>query len=256
MEWARTHFGIDWAPNTREAIRRQTLHHFLDAGIVELNPDEPGRPTNSPRTVYRATTEFTELAEAFGGPDWSSRLQDFLALKPSLAERYAKVRRQQRVPLVLPGGEKISLSAGMHSRLIRDVVGVFGPRFVPAGELLYVGDTGQKWGFFAEGCLTQLGVRVKAHGKMPDVVIHCRRRNCLLLVEAVTSHGPVDPKRHGELQELFQGSTAGLVFVTAFPDRLRMAKYLPEIAWETEVWVASSPTHLIHFDGERFLGPY
>jgi hypothetical protein len=91
---------------------------------------------------------------------------------------------------------------------------------------------------------------------MPDVVVHLPERNWLVLIEAVTSHGPVNPKRHNELKELFGGSTAGLVFVTAFLTRHEMARHLPEIAWETEVWVAEAPDHLVHFNGERFLGPY
>ena len=78
----------------------------------------------------------------------------------------------------------------------------------------------------------------------------------LLLVESVTSHGPVDAKRHNELAELFDGATPGLVYVTAFPNRVVMGKYLRDISWETEVWCADAPTHLIHFDGKRFLGPY
>ena len=75
-------------------------------------------------------------------------------------------------------------------------------------------------------------------------------------MESVTSHGPVDGKRHAELAQLFAESTAGLVFVTAFPDRVVMSQYVGEIAWETEVWVADAPSHLIHFNGVRFLGPY
>ena len=47
-----------------------------------------------------------------------------------------------------------------------------------------------------------------------------------------------------------------MIFVTAFPDRALMSKYLPDISWETEVWRADSPTHLIHFNGDRFLGPH
>ncbi len=91
---------------------------------------------------------------------------------------------------------------------------------------------------------------------MPDVVVHFVAKNWLLLVEAVTSHGPVSPKRMSELKALFAGSKAGLVFVTAFPNRKTLLKYLDQIAWETEVWVADSPDHMIHFNGERFLGPY
>lgn len=91
---------------------------------------------------------------------------------------------------------------------------------------------------------------------MPDVVLYYPERNWLLLVESVTSHGPVDANRHEELARLFSTATPGLVYVTAFPNRLNMARYLSEIAWETEVWVADAPSHLIHFNGVRFLGPY
>ena len=95
-----------------------------------------------------------------------------------------------------------------------------------------------------------------SHGKMPDVVLHFIAKNWLLLVESVTSHGPVDGKRHAELAKLFANATTGLVYVTAFPTRAIMSRYLREIAWETEVWVADAPSHLIHFNGARFLGPY
>jgi hypothetical protein len=91
---------------------------------------------------------------------------------------------------------------------------------------------------------------------MPDLVIHDIEREWLVLVEAVTSHGPVDPKRHEELHLLFAGSSAGLVLVTSFLDRRTMARYVSDIAWGTEVWIADSPTHLVHFNGERLLGPY
>lgn len=94
------------------------------------------------------------------------------------------------------------------------------------------------------------------HGKMPDVVIHYVERNGLILIEAVTFRGPVNVLRHNQLKGLFAGSTAGLVFVTTFLDRAAIREYLPDIAWETEVWVADAPGYLIHFNGERFFGPY
>lgn len=72
----------------------------------------------------------------------------------------------------------------------------------------------------------------------------------------MTTHGPVDGKRHDELKRLFVDCTAGLIYVTAFPSRVIMSRHLSEIAWETEVWCAEAPTHLILFNGERFLGPY
>jgi hypothetical protein len=153
-------------------------------------------------------------------------------------------------------GKRVTLSPGEHSELIRAVIEDFGPRFAPGSVLIYAGDTGDKRGYFDAARLARLGVEVDLHGKMPDVALYDSERNWLLLVECVTSHGPVDSKRHAELAGLFAGSAAGLIYVTAFPNRAVMKRYLGEIAWETEVWVADAPSHLIHFDGERFLGPY
>ena len=160
------------------------------------------------------------------------------------------------IPVVIAPGKTIALSPGEHSELIRAIIEDFAPRFAPGSVLVYAGDTGDKWGFFDKVLLADLGVEVNAHGKMPDVVLHYTEKKWLLLVESVTSHGPVDGKRHAELAELFAGSKSGLVYVTAFPNRVIMGRYIGEIAWETEVWVADAPSHLIHFNGERFLGPY
>jgi len=161
-----------------------------------------------------------------------------------------------QVPLKVGKDKVVQLSPGEHSVLIQQIVEVFGPHYAPGGQLIYAGDTGKKWGYYDERALAGLGVKVDSHGKMPDVVIYMPDKNWLLLCESVTSHGPVDGKRHDELKHLFVDCTAGLVFVTAFPTRTMMAKYLPVIAWETEVWCAEAPTHLIHFNGVRFLGPY
>jgi hypothetical protein len=165
-------------------------------------------------------------------------------------------REQNRIPMLIAPGKEITLSPGDHSELIRAIVEDFGPRFAPGSMLVYAGDTGDKWGYFDAPLLAELGVDVDSHGKMPDVILHFVEKNWLLLVESVTSHGPVDGKRHAELTKLFAGSTAGLVYVTAFPNRSILGRYLGEIAWETEVWVADAPSHLIHFNGVRFLGPY
>jgi hypothetical protein len=153
-------------------------------------------------------------------------------------------------------GKTIALSPGGQNILVERIIKDFCPLFTHGGKPVYIGDTDEKWAYFDSELLKSLGVKIDAHGKMPDVVIYVEQKNWLVLIEAVTSHGPVSPKRRGELKVLFEEATAGLVFVTAFLDRKAMIKYLGDISWETEVWVADSPTHLIHFDGERFLGPY
>jgi hypothetical protein len=162
----------------------------------------------------------------------------------------------KKLAVKLGKGETIRLSPGAHSVLIKAIIEEFAPRFVPGGVLIYAGDTGEKWGYFDKELLGKMGVVVGGHGKMPDVVLYYPEREWLLLVESVTSHGPVDGKRHDELGRLFGSSKPGLVYVTAFPSRVVMSRYLGEIAWETEVWCADAPSHLIHFNGSRFLGPY
>lgn len=256
MEWAREHCGKEWAPNTRETIRRRTMHQFVDAGLALYNPDEPTRPVNSPRAVYQIEPSALALLQSFGSSEWNANLKDYVALKETLAARYAAAREQNKIPVKLADGRTLSLSPGDHSELIKDIIEDFGARFVPGGQLIYAGDTGEKVGYFDVEALRALGVAVDKHGKLPDVVIYYPDKDWLLLIESVTSHGPVDGKRHGELAKLFESAKSGLVYVTAFPTRRLMARYLSDIAWETEVWVAEAPTHLIHFNGIRFLGPY
>ncbi len=140
--------------------------------------------------------------------------------------------------------------------LIKTVVEEFCPRFVPGGTVVYIGDAEDKFLHLDADYLHRLGVVIPAPAKMPDVVVHDTKRNWLLLIEAVTSAGPVDGKRRKELKDLFAGCKAGLVFVSAFSTREVMRSFLTQISWETEVWVAEDPEHLIHFNGERFLGPY
>lgn len=256
MNWVREHYGKVYAPNTRETFRRQSMHQFCAAGVTLYNPDKPDRPVNSPKAVYQIEPAALSMLRTFGSPAWHDSLTTYLAERETLVTRYAKEREQNRIPVEIAAGQQITLSPGEHSELIRAIIEDFAPRFAPGSVLVYAGDTGEKWGYFDAPLLAGLGVDVDSHGKMPDVVLHFTEKNWLLLVESVTSHGPVDGKRHAELARLFAGSTAGLVYVTAFPNRSIMGRYLGEIAWETEVWVADAPSHLIHFNGVRFLGPY
>lgn len=256
LDFCRNVFNKPYAENTRETFRRQTMHQLVDAGIALYNPDAPGRAVNSPHNCYQVAPEALEVIKAYGTSQWDAKLAAFLDLKATLAQRNAKARDQLKVPVKIAEGQEITLSPGEHNQLIKDIVEDFAERFVPGAVLVYVGDTGDKWGYFNKPLLDKLGVKVDSHGKMPDVVLYYPQRKWLVLAESVTSHGPVDAKRHRELASLFADSTAGLVYVTAFPSRQIMGRYLPEIAWETEVWCADAPSHLIHFNGERFLGPY
>ncbi len=153
--------------------------------------------------------------------------------------------------------QKITLTADKHSGLMRAILDDFAPFFVSGGSLVYAGDTGIERGYFDQEFFASLGVAVVQPEKMPDVVIYDREKNWLILVEAVVTSGPIDESRRRELAGMFKDSKAGLVYVTAFPDRGEIfRKFISVVAWETEVWCASDPTHLIHFNGNRLFGPY
>ncbi|GIG60619.1 type II restriction endonuclease BsuBI [Longispora fulva] len=256
MAWLRATYDKDYAPNSRETIRRFTLHQFIEAGMVVQNPDAPTRAVNSPKNCYQIEPGAFALICTYGEPGFDERLQAYLAKLPGLQFIYAKERAMNRIAVTLPSGAEVDLSPGGQNPLIKKIITRFCPLYTPGGQVLYLGDTGSKWSVFERDALEALGVTVDSHGKMPDLVVYMPDRNWLILMEAVTSHGPIDAKRHGELKRLFQGSTAGPVFITCFEEREHLREYLKDIAWETDVWCAENETHLIHFNGERFLGPY
>jgi len=256
MDFMADQYGKRYAPNSRETVRRQTVHQFVAAGVAVINPDNPSRPTNSGHTVYQVPKELEATLRSYGAAEWDERLAEWLRVAPALIVRWARVRHMSMVPVTLPDGEHVELSAGGQNPLIKAVIEEFCPRFAPGGHVLYIGDTGDKFVVWERGAIESLGIVVNEKGKMPDVVIHDHERGWLLLVEAVSSHGPVDPKRQEELAALFGDCEAGLVYVTAFMDRRTLMEHLTAISWETEVWIAEDPTHMIHFDGARFLGPY
>lgn len=256
LDFCRNTFNKPYAENSRESFRKETLHQFVAGGLALQNPDEPARSPNSPKWCYQISPEALGLLKTFGTNEWEITLEKYLSTVETLAERYKKARDMNLVPCLMPDGKSLKLSSGEHSELIRDIIEQFAPRFAPGGTVVYIGDTGNKGVIFNEAHLATLNITLHERGKMPDVVIHDTTNNWLLLIESVTSVGPIDGKRYEELSSLLSSSNADLVFVTAFPDRARMGKFLPVLAWETEVWIADNPDHLIHFNGDRYLGPH
>jgi adenine-specific DNA-methyltransferase len=256
MTFCHEHYGVAYAPNTRETFRRQTIHQFVDAGLAMANPDDPERPVNSPKCCYQIEPSAFELLKMYGTRKWDTNLREYLSRKGTLAKKYARDREMTKIPVQLPDGMHVELTPGSHNELLRSVVMEFCPRFTPGGKVIYIGDTGGKWKHADFNVFEELGVEVDSHGKMPDLMIYYTEKQWVVVVEVVTSHGPVDAKRRGELSKLFEEMKDKLVYVTAFPTKSLMARYLSEISWETEVWVAENPDHLVHFNGKRFLGPY
>lgn len=256
MEFARKHYGKDYAPNTRETFRRFSMHQIVQAGIALYNPDEPDRPTNSPKAVYQISPAAIAVIKSYGGRKWVENLTAFKNAASTLAAQYAKERQMDMVQVRVRNGLQVKLSPGKHNDLIKAIIEEMAPRFLPGATLVYIGDTGEKWGFFDSVLASQIGLSVEEHGKMPDVVLWIPDKEWLVLVESVTSHGPVDSKRRIELAELFASAKGDKVYISAFPDKRTFARFAPDVAWETETWVADNPTHMVHFNGDKFLGPY
>lgn len=256
MDWMREHYGKSYRPNSRETIRRQTIHQFEQARIVDRNPDDPDRPTNSGSTSYQLTEEAAAVCVRFGKRDFARKCQEFVARHGSLSAAYRHSRAMAKIPVTLPSGSVVELSPGLHNELQRTIVSEFASRFASGAILAYLGDTARKRLFVDDELLTNLGVPSMNHDKLPDVVLYDRSRNWLFLIEAVTTHGPISPKRHAELEGTLRNCSASRVYVTAFLDFATFKKYASEIVWESEVWIGEAPDHMIHFDGDRFLGPY
>jgi hypothetical protein len=256
LAFIKKEYRKTYAENTRETIRRQTLHQFEQAGIVDRNPDDPSRSTNSPNNVYMTTHEATEAIKKFETQQWQAAVAEFARKKGRLIERYAKRRRETLVTMKVTGGASISLSPGKHNELQVTVVREFRPRFCPDSEVLYVGDTARKMLFVKEAVLKKLNIPITEHDKLPDVVLYDAKKHQLILIEAVTAHGPMSPKRQIELEKTLRDCKAQRIYVSVFPDIREFKRHMDNIAWETEVWIANNPDHMIHFNGPKFFTAY
>lgn len=258
-EWIRIHdviafaninYGIIYAENSRETFRKQAMHHFRNAAFIEDN----GQPTNSPNYRYRLTDEMLKLIKSFGTRNWSRNLHAFQRKHESLVQIYASKRSMQKMPVQI-NGDVFSFSPGKHNELQKAIIEEFAPRFAPNSECLYVGDTAKKDLIINAEKLHGLGFDISLHDKMPDVVLYSEEKDWLYFIESVTSVGPMEPKRVKEIEEMTTNVTAGKIYVTAFLDFKTFKKFSSLLAWETEVWIAGMPDHLIHLNGDKFLGP-
>ena len=222
IQFINKFYKINYAENSRETVRKQALHRFRTAALVEDN----GKATNSPNYKYRLTKETVKLLKNFQTPVWESTLKRFLHVHEKLVDIYASKKKMTMMPVNIDGKD-FKFSAGKHNQLQKDIIEEFAPRFAPSS----------------------------LHDKMPDVVLYREDKDWIYFVESVTSVGPMDPKRILEITEMTKDVTAGKIFVTAFLDFKTYKKFAEELAWETEVWIAEMPEHMIHLNGDRFMGP-
>lgn len=257
--WIRIHdiigyikeqYDVEYAENSRETIRKQALHHYRNAAFIEDN----GKATNSPNYRYRLTDEMLAVIQTYGTVWWQSEKEAFLSNHESLVCQYSSKRELRKMPVRINGID-FTFSLGKHNQLQKAIIEEFAPRFAPNSECLYVGDTTEKDLVKNAEKLKELGFEITLHDKMPDVVLYSEEKNWIYFIESVTSVGPMDPKRIIEINEMTADVSAGKIFVTAFLDFKTFKKFSETLAWETEVWIADMPDHMIHLNGDKFLGP-
>ncbi len=250
IQFVNTYYGSTYTENSRETFRKQALHHFRNAAFIEDN----GKATNSPNYKYRLTEETLQMVRTFRTPEWQKSVSRFLKYHEKLMDIYASKKKMTMMPVRINGAD-FQFSTGKHNELQKAIIEEFAPRFAPGSECLYVGDTIEKDLVKNVEKLTELGFEITLHDKMPDVVLYREDKNWIYFVESVSSVGPMDSKRILELTEMTKNVTAGKIFVTAFPDFRTYKRFSETLAWETEVWIAELPEHMIHLNGDKFLGP-
>lgn len=263
-EWTRIHdiivfisenYSKTYAENSRETIRKQAMHHFRTAALIEDN----GQATNSPNYRYRLTPEFLKVIRSLEDDGFIDEgnlvLNKFINEHESLSSIYASKKQIQKMPVKINNID-LTFSPGKHNQLQKAIIEEFAPRFAPNSTCLYVGDTIEKDLVNNSDILSLLGFDITLHDKMPDVVLYKEDKNWLYFIEAVTSVGPMEPKRILEIENMTKHVTSGKIFVTAFLDFSTFKKFSDKLAWETEVWIADMPEHMIHLNGDKFLGPH
>ena len=251
------HFEESISPGSYDDIRRKDLKMLVIADLVVNSGDKLSSATNDPTRGYALHSDFRNLVAQYKTKGWAKALTAFNAAKPSLAELLERKRSLEKIPVTLPDGKPLNLSLGEHNVLQKAIIEDFLPRFGGGdSQVLYIGDTSNKMLHVEEAELNRLGFFKLSHDELPDIIAYSKKHNWLYLIEAVHSSGPMSEIRVHELKKLLKDCKAEMIFVTAFLTRADFRKWVMNIAWETEVWIADNSDHLIHFNGHKFLGAY
>lgn len=250
------HYGESIADSSYDDVRRKDLLILVEAELVAPSAADPAADVNDGRRGYAVPPVALELLRSYDTPEWDDCLLRFRSTVGTLKDRLSKAREFKMVPVTLPDGSRYKLSPGPHNEIQKAVIEDFLPRFSKGAEVLYIGDAARKILHMNVDRMRDVGIREMVRRTLPDIVAYEAERNWLFLVEAVHSSNPISELRHLALRRLTEDVTAGCLFVSAFADAAAFSRFSKQISWETEVWIASAPEHMIHFNGGRFLAPY
>jgi len=254
INYVNLNFGENISSGSYDDIRRKDLKLLTVAEVVLRS--SPNSATNDSTRGYCINPLYAELIKNYGNENWEKLVTKKLQGVEPLNQKLKRQREIQRVKVTLPSGGKLEFSAGEHNDLQKAIIEDFLPRYGFGAEVLYVGDTSDKYLHLETEKLEELNFFEISHEELPDVIVYSKQKNWLYLIEAVHSSGPISEIRLLQLEKLTKNCKADIVYVTAFLDRPKFRKFMADIAWETEVWIADNPDHMIHFNGDKFLGPY
>jgi len=256
INFINLNFQENISSGSYDDIRRRDLKLLVVSGFILNSSNKPTAATNDPTRGYSLSKEFKDLLQTYGTKAWNAHLEKFMAEREPLNIQLARNRDLNKVPIKLPNGPSLLLSSGKHNDLQKAIIEEFLPRYGHGCEVLYIGDTANKYLHLDEWRLKEINFFEISHDELPDIIAYNAEKNWLYLIEAVHSSGSISEVRMLELKRLTTQCKAEIIYVTAFLSKAEFRKWVAEIAWETEVWIADNPDHLIHFNGDKFLGPY
>ena len=243
INFENANYGEKIADSSYDDIRRQDLKLLVEAGIVLNSSSQEQQATNNPSRGYALSPAFTNLLHQYRTSKWTNAVETYVKDTISLKEELERRRDLIKVPVTLPGGKTIDLSFGEHNDLQKAIIEVFLPLFGFGAEVLYVGDTKDKFLYLEKGALEALNFFPLEHEELPDIVAYSKDKNLLYLIEAYHSTGEWSEVRVRKIKRKLEESncSANIVFFTAFENKNVFKQKAKDIAWETEVWIADSP---------------
>ncbi len=256
IDFNNQYFEENISSGSYDDVRRKDLEDMVIDGIILNQAHTLNAATNDPTRGYSLAPDVSRLIQQYGTEKWENALIDYLAQKTTLKEKLERKRNLEKIPVRCSDGKEFFLSAGEHNLLQKQIIEEFLPRYGKNTQILYLGDTTQKRLHCDDGQLKQLRFFELSHEALPDIIAYDSKSNWLYVIEAVHSSGVISESRLLKLRKLTENCTAEIIYITAFLNRTEFKKWAGKIAWETEVWIADNPDHLIHFNGHKFLGPY
>lgn len=245
IEFARQECGKEVAENTRESYRKLSLRPLCEEGLVVRHQ----LSTNDPKTFYRLHPEMLRLLTS-PAPLERRWLAQELAARLLQGETWKQQRRRAEIPVEVGLPQPYFLSPGLHSRLAAEVVQAYAPAFLKAPQVVYLGDTRHKGGYQNRDLMRELNLPIQVTASLPDVILLCEAERWLVVVEVVASSGPVSEARLVQLRQLIQQPVMlgyRPRYITAFPSRRVFRRFVEEIAWGTQVWIANEAGQIITF---------